>query len=106
MSYRPMPHWPYTIKLSARDRVQVTPVAGRYSVSVTLAPGPRPTTQVDDGDERLLHGARFRTAAAATALLRRVLAEGAIDLSCWTWTPREHGRLVGYPLATPYQVER
>ena len=95
-----------TLALTPRDVVRVSNVAGRYAVTVVLAPGSRPTSQTDDVDEALTHAARFATYAAALRLCARVVRAGRIDVSRWTWTPRPHGRLVAEPVAKPYAVDR
>jgi len=94
------------IQLTPRDRLHVVQLDGRYSVAVTLAPGARPTTQTDDLDERLVHEGRFRTFAGALRLQARVARAQRIDVTRWTWTPREHGRFVAEPVATPYEIDR
>ena len=108
---RPARRWapPITgnLALSPRDQVAVIQLAGgRYSVAVTLAPAPRPTGQTDDLNERLVHGARFSSYAAAMRLCARVARAGRIDVTRWLWEPREHGRFVAPPVAVPYDVER
>lgn len=95
-----------TLRLSARDVLDVVQVGSRYSVSVTLAPAARPTGQVDDLNERLVHAARFLTYRAALRLQARVARAGRLDVAHWLWEPREHGRFVAPPVATPYDVER
>lgn len=95
-----------TLALSARDLVEVVQLGTRYAVAVRLAPAGRPTGQVDDLDERLVHAARFLTYRAALRLQARVARAGRLDVAHWLWEPREHGRLVAPPVATPYDVER
>ena len=94
------------LTLSPRDRVMVANVGGRYAATVVLSPAPRPTSQTDDVDERLIHAARFATYAGALRLVARIARAGRIDVSRWLWTPRDHGRFVASPTATPYEVDR
>lgn len=94
-----------SLALTPRDVVRVVNVSGRYAVAVVLAPGARPTSQTDDVDEALVHAARFKTYAAALRLSARIVRAGRLDVSCWTWQPRPHGRLVADPVATPYNVD-
>ena len=95
-----------TLRLSPRDLLEITQIGTRYSVAVRLAPAARPTGQTDDVDERLIHAARFSSYAAALRLQARVARAGALDVAHWVWTPREHGRFVASPTATPYDVEK
>ena len=95
-----------TLRLTARDLLEVVQVGPRYAVAVTLAPAARPTGQTDDLNERLTHQARFVTYAAALRLQARVARAGRIDVTRWLWEAREHGRFVAPPVAVPYDVER
>jgi hypothetical protein len=94
------------LTLTPRDRVTVVPLSGRYIVTITLSPAPRPTSQTDDLDERLIHAARFKSYASAMRLCARVVKAGRIDVTRWLWTPRPHGRFVDEPVAVPFEVDR
>lgn len=95
-----------TLALTASDQVTVAQVGARYAACVILAPAARPTGQTDDLDERLVHAARFRSYAAALRLVARISRSRALNVTHWLWEPREHGRFVAPPVATPYDVER